>query len=319
MVGLPTEFRASVDSYSGPLDLLLYLIKKDEVDIFDIPLSEVIAQYHIYLDVLKHIDPNACGEFLVMAAHLMEVKSKLLLPREELLDDEEYEDPRIELVRQLLEYKKFKERALLLEKQLASHSQRYERPALQVPAEEEDLTAPLPLGNVDVWDLLTAFHRIQIALGAREPHKVVLEERPVEEFMEEVVETLRVADEHRALFEDLFLNARTRTEAIGYFLAILELAKQYRLVVHQDPETQFIQVRLRSDEEMQRLQREESRPTPSAEEQLLAEGEVAAEEELEDETLEDESADETEPEEPIVDAGGLGARDTFHRDGEEGP
>ena len=105
------DFRATVETYSGPLDLLLYLIRKDEVDVFDIPVSRVIEQYHEHLDFLRDIDPNVSGEFLVMAARLMEVKSKLLLPREGLEDeDEEYEDPRLELVKQLLEYKKFKER-----------------------------------------------------------------------------------------------------------------------------------------------------------------------------------------------------------------
>ncbi len=261
MVGLPTEFRASVDSYAGPLDLLLYLIKKDEVDIFDIPLSDVILQYQIYLEVLKEIDPNACGEFLVMAANLMEIKSKLLLPREELADDEEYEDPRIELVRQLLEYKKFKERALLLEDRLDEHKKRHHRPPADPPPDDEP-AGPLPLGNVDVWDLLTAFHRIQIALGQRVPIQVVLEERPLEEFMDEVVATLRSAEGQTALFDDLFLGARTRQEAIGYFLAVLELAKQYRLVATQGGASDIIHVRLRADEEMARLQREEREDEP---------------------------------------------------------
>src|SRR4029453_12051176 len=116
MVQLPSEFRPALETYRGPLDLLLYLIKKDEVDIFDIPILRIVEQYQLYLELLKDLDPNACGEFLVMAAHLMEIKSKLLLPREELDEAEEMEDPRIELVRQLLEYKKYKERALLLER-----------------------------------------------------------------------------------------------------------------------------------------------------------------------------------------------------------
>src|SRR5262245_5059412 len=114
MVQLPSEFRAALESYRGPLDLLLYLIKRDEIDIFDIPIARIVEQYQMYLEVLSQVmspqspaegslDPNACGEFLVMAANLMEIKSKLLLPREKLEEDEDLEDPRIELVRQLLE------------------------------------------------------------------------------------------------------------------------------------------------------------------------------------------------------------------------
>ena len=92
----PADFRATVETYSGPLDLLLYLIRKDEVDVFDIPLSLVITQYHEHLELLRDIDPSVSGDFLVMAARLMEIKSKLLLPREVLEDeDEEYEDPRL--------------------------------------------------------------------------------------------------------------------------------------------------------------------------------------------------------------------------------
>ncbi|MEM7235590.1 MAG: segregation/condensation protein A, partial [Planctomycetota bacterium] len=82
MVSLPKEFKASLESYHGPLDLLLYLIKKEEVDVFDIPIAKLVQQYQLYLEIIKNVDPNTCGDFLVMAARLMEIKSKLLLPRE---------------------------------------------------------------------------------------------------------------------------------------------------------------------------------------------------------------------------------------------
>jgi segregation and condensation protein A len=273
------DFRATVETYSGPLDLLLYLIRKDEVDVFDIPVSRVIEQYHEHLDYLREIDPNVSGEFLVMAARLMEVKSKLLLPRETLEgEDEEYEDPRLELVKQLLEYKKFKERALLLEKKIDAHKRRYVRPAQKLSIDAEGVTEPLPLGNTDVWDLLTAFHRIQLAIGRRVPHEIMLEDRPIAEFIEEVKETLRAAPEEGCLFEDLFRGARTQNEAIGYFLAILELAKEYILKVIQDELGQEIRVQRRDEEETRRLQAEEGNVagTGPAEKHLLrGEGEEA--------------------------------------------
>ena len=273
------DFRATVETYSGPLDLLLYLIRKDEVDVFDIPVSRVIEQYHEHLDYLREIDPNVSGEFLVMAARLMEVKSKLLLPREVLEgEDEEYEDPRLELVKQLLEYKKFKERALLLEKKIDAHKRRYVRPAQKLSIDAEGVTEPLPLGNTDVWDLLTAFHRIQLAIGRRVPHEIMLEDRPIAEFIEDVKETLRAAPEEGCLFEDLFRGARTQNEAIGYFLAILELAKEYVLKVIQDELGQEIRVQRRDEEETRRLQAEEGNAagTGPAEKHLLrGEGEEA--------------------------------------------
>lgn len=266
------DFRATVETYSGPLDLLLYLIRKDEIDVFDIPVSRVIGQYHEHLDFLRDIDPNVSGEFLVMAARLMEVKSKLLLPREVLEDeDEEYEDPRLELVKQLLEYKKFKERALLLEKKMDAHKMRYVRPQQKLDLDAEEVAAPLPLGNADVWDLLTAFHRIQLVIAQRVPHEVMLEDRPIEDFIAEVKELLLAATDGGCLFEDLFQGARTRAEAIGYFIAVLELAKQYVLTITQEESNSEIRVQRRSDEEIHRLQAEEleSTDTDPAQEHLL--------------------------------------------------
>jgi len=278
MVSLPSEFRATVETYSGPLDLLLYLIKKEEVDIFDIPLSAIIRQYQLYLEVLRDIDPNACGEFLVVAANLMEIKSKLLLPREELEENADLEDPRMELVRQLLEYKKFKERALLLEKQLDEHQRRYRRPPPALSQLAEELAEPLPIGNVDVWDLLTAFHRVQIALGQRVPVQVVVDRRPLGDFINEVRSTLSARETRSAPFEELFLGARSRDEAIGYFLAILELAKQYEVTVTQDRPGAVILVTLRSEEETRRLLELEARDVlaPSAETILASEGREAS-------------------------------------------
>jgi|TARA_B100001146_G_scaffold169390_1_gene150243 segregation and condensation protein A len=273
------DFRATVETYSGPLDLLLYLIRKDEVDVFDIPVSRVIEQYHEHLDFLRDIDPNVSGEFLVMAARLMEVKSKLLLPREVLEDeDEEYEDPRLELVKQLLEYKKFKERALLLEKKMDSHKRRYVRPRQELDIDAEDVTEPLPLGNTDVWDLLTAFHRIQLVIAQRVPHEVMLEDRPIEDFMNEVEALLQAASAGGCLFEDLFQGARTRGEAIGYFIAVLELAKQHILTITQDELGSEIRVQRRTDEEIERLQAEDSESAevePAEEHLLRGEGEEA--------------------------------------------
>ncbi|HVR73631.1 MAG TPA: segregation/condensation protein A [Planctomycetota bacterium] len=292
MVQLPPEFRAALESFSGPLDLLLYLIKKDEVDIFDIPIRRIVEQYQVHLEILSQVDPNACGEFLVTAANLMEIKSKLLLPAEVLPEDEALEDPRIELVRQLLEYKKYKERAILLEKRIDERRRRHERPRVSLGDDESRgadalLSGPLQLGNVTIWDLFTAFHKIQIALGAREPHRVILKERPIEEYIGAVENILREAPRHSANFEGLFSEARDRYEAIGILLAILEMAKQCRLSLHQEETFGTIEVRLHDPEEtralLERAALEAGSGVDPAEKLLLeGEGRAAAAEPIEE-------------------------------------
>ena len=242
MIQFPTEFRTSLESYQGPLDLLLYLIKKDEVDILDIPVSRITAQFFTYLSVLQSIDPNACGDFLVMAAHLMEVKSRTLLPTEPKLEGEEMEDPRMELVRQLLEYKKYKERAMLLSDRLDRHSRRYRRPETALPEGLEPDESPLDLGSVTVWDLLSAFHRIQLAIGERGPHRVVHEQRPVEDYISSLEERAGRSPGRQFRFETVFEECRDIYDAIGFLLALLEMAKRRMLTFRQDEPFGIIEV-----------------------------------------------------------------------------
>ena len=135
-------YRVDLDIYNGPLDLLLYLIRREELQIADIPIVRITEQYMAYLDLLQAMDINIAGEFLVMAATLMEVKSRMLLPRPELeVEDDEQEgqeDPRLELVRQLLEYKRFREAARDLELLGTEQSRRFARPAAQLVAGPEE-------------------------------------------------------------------------------------------------------------------------------------------------------------------------------------
>ncbi len=234
MVQLPAEFKATLESYQGPLDLLLYLIKKEEVDIFDIPIGRITEQYFAYLTILQSIDPNACGEFLVMAANLMEIKSRSLLPTEPALAGEESEDPRIELVRQLLEYKKYKERAMLLARRIDETSRRFHRPTADLPeGPPEEAESPLDLGNVSVWDLLSAFHRIQLSLGERGPHRVLHEERPMDDYIDAIRERGEEGS-RKFLFDELFSECRDVYDAICFFLAILEMAKRRLVRFHQE-------------------------------------------------------------------------------------
>ena len=243
MIQLPTDFRATLESYRGPLDLLLYLIKREELDVFDIPIARITEQYMLYLGILKNVDPNTCGEFLVTAAQLMEIKSKMLLPTELAEDeDEEFEDPRLELVLQLLEYKKYKERALLLEQRADEHRRKYRRPhqGLGEFVDEGEDTGPINIGSVSIWDLLTAFQRVQLTLRLREPHRILFEDRPIEEYIAAIERKFALAGPQapggarRVLFDDLFRDSRTRYDAVGFLLAILEMAKQATLRFSQD-------------------------------------------------------------------------------------
>ncbi len=239
MMQLPAEFRATLESYRGPLDLLLYLIKKEELDIFDIPISRITEQYLEYLQILGSIDPNICGEFLVLAAQLMEIKSRTLLPVDTPLDEdgEELEDPRLELVLQLLEYKKYKERALLLEHLVEQHNQKYRRPSQDLGDLLAADAGPASIGNVSVWDLLTAFHRVQLAVRQRQPHRILFEDRPIEEYVAEIraaFENGRADAKGWVPFESLFDRAENKYDAVGFLLAILEMAKQGELRFHQE-------------------------------------------------------------------------------------
>ena len=137
------DYRVDLDIYNGPLDLLLYLIRKEEVEITEIPVVRITEQYIAYMDLLQSLDINVAGEFLVMAATLMEIKSRMILPRPEMeIDDDAYEpeeDPRLELVQQLLEYKRFRDAADDLTSLGDEQSRRYSRPAAQIVVGPDDM------------------------------------------------------------------------------------------------------------------------------------------------------------------------------------
>jgi segregation and condensation protein A len=223
----PNDYRVELDVFRGPLDLLLYLVKREEVDIRDIPIARLAEQFKEYLNVLELIPVELAGDFLVMAATLMEIKIKMLLPRT--TDEEEAEaDPRIELVRQLIQYKKFKDAATLLEARAAEQSQRIARQAPPVP------TAPglQPVKPIELWDLVSAFGRLMRETMALQPQTIAVDQTPLHVYMEQVLERLR--EEPRVLFSTLFTPPYTRPRLVGLFLAILELTKQRSIIGEQE-------------------------------------------------------------------------------------
>jgi len=224
------DYKVKLDAYSGPLDLLLFLIRREEIDVYDIPIAEVTRQYMEYVRILEQIDPEAVGEFLVLAATLMEIKSRTLLPRPPAEEfDGPLEDPRQELVRQLLEYKTFKETARRLE--FAAETQSLKHP--RVPVLPEEPKDEVDLEGVDVWDLFRAFQRLLEQVGKLGPvHRVQIDDTPIALHADDILDALQRAEGVRR-FEDVFAG-RSRAEMIGLFLALLELIRQKRIRVSQD-------------------------------------------------------------------------------------
>jgi segregation and condensation protein A len=223
----PSEYQVNLEKFRGPLDLLLYLVKRDEVDILDIPIARIAEQFKEHLEVLQLIDVERAGDFLVMAATLMEIKSKMLLPRPEESAEVE-EDPRRELVRQLLQYKRFKEAAALLEGWAERQGQRL--PRLPIPEPARPAGQP-PLKPVELWDLVSAFGRLLRETLANEPQAVVVDHTPLHVHMETILGRLR--QEQRLPFSALFTPPHTRSRLVGLFLAVLELTKGRQIVPEQ--------------------------------------------------------------------------------------
>ncbi|HVT90477.1 MAG TPA: segregation/condensation protein A [Tepidisphaeraceae bacterium] len=237
------EYRVELDVYNGPLDLLLYLIKRDELDIYDIPITRITESYMQYVTMLKEmakehgLDINLAGDFLIMAATLMEIKSAMLLPKPPPTMDgqksaaAELADPRYELVQQLLEYKRFRDSAMLLDHQQKQHQQRYAR----IPAkfhEGDDEPPPLDLEEVQVWDLLEAFGRLMSEVGVRNlMHEVTYDDTPIDLHAADIED--RLHREGKLTLSTLMVGRKSRSEMIGVFLAILELIRQKKILATQ--------------------------------------------------------------------------------------
>jgi segregation and condensation protein A len=222
------DYQVNLETFRGPLDLLLYLVKHNEVDICDIPIARVTEQFLEYLRLLQMIDVERAGDFLVMAATLMEIKSRMLLPRADGPAADEA-DPRLELVRQLIEYKKYKDAALILEEQAERHLCRVPRQPTEVPAPPDP--GQQPLRRVELWDLVSAFGRLMRETLALQPRQIILDETPIQVHMERILADL--AGRPRVAFTDLFTPPHTRGRLLGLFLALLELIKGRRVVAEQ--------------------------------------------------------------------------------------
>jgi segregation and condensation protein A len=234
------DYQVNLDAFHGPLDLLLYLVKRDEIDVRDIPIARVAEQFRDYLDVLQFIDVEQAGDFLVMAATLMEIKSKMLLPHDEEREEEE-EDPRLDLVRHLIEYKKFKEAAALLEARAEQQSCRLTRQPASPPPSPDP--AQQPLRPAELWDLVSAFGRLMRETLSQQTEQIAVDHTPLHVYVEEI---LRQLPEGRSLpFSALLTPPHTRARLAGLFLAVLELIKRRALAAEQpEPFTEILLTRL---------------------------------------------------------------------------
>lgn len=222
-------YKIKLEVFEGPLDLLLYLIKKEEADIFDIPIAKITEQYLEYLEFMKMLDLNIAGEFIVMAATLMHIKSRMLLPPEELPPEEvEEEDPRAELVRRLIEYKKFKEAAGQLAQMEASRSLVFPRAVDEAQFIDE---AEGPYFEASIFDLITAFSAVLKSISKEAFLEVVKDEYTVEEKVHELFHLL--LEKPVLYFKDIFAKTKSRLEIIATFLALLELIRLKEVVVRQ--------------------------------------------------------------------------------------
>ena len=223
------DYRVNLDIFAGPLDLLLYLVRKDEVDIYDIPIAKITDQYIRYIEMLKSLDIDLAGNFLVMAATLMQIKSAMLLPKAEpeQLQADDLADPRAELIRQLLEYKKFKDAANLLSDAADKHKERFPRPDSIIEQIKPDAEPQIDIEQVSVWDLLEAFNSIMKATGANLDISRIKDDTPIDLYQIEILHRLQT--EGPMSFERIFESGANHLVMIGLFLALLELIRE-RLV-----------------------------------------------------------------------------------------
>lgn len=229
---MDTDYKVKLEVFEGPLDLLLYLIKQDEIDIHEISLERITNQYLEYLQVFKELNINVAGEFVVMAANLIYLKSRSLLPVDQQPPDEEAaeDDPRWDLIRQLVEYKKFKEAASQLQVRELEQERIFTRTGAGMVMGEG---APLVLGEVGIFQLINALQTVIKRLEARDDVREIFGEHfTVSDKIDTILE--RVSGKNGSVkFSQLFAELASRVEIVVTFLALLELIRLKQVLVTQ--------------------------------------------------------------------------------------
>lgn len=229
------SYQVRLAVFTGPLDLLLHLIERAEIDIYNIPIVQITDQFLAYIQAMEFFDLHVAADFLLMAATLMQIKARMLLPRpvvETEVETTEEEDPRLELVERLLEYKKAKEVATRLQEREAEARRFYPRTGGVFPDREVAATTE-PVGQVTLWDLVQAFSALLESLLPRlELEGMPEEEYSIQEMMEGIMN--RLAQTPRVCFSNLFSGLTSRKAVVASFLAMLELIRMRKVLVQQD-------------------------------------------------------------------------------------
>jgi segregation and condensation protein A len=224
------NFRVELEIFRGPMDLLLYLVRKHEVEITEIPIAPITAQFLEYIDLLRQLDLNQIGDFVDMASTLLEIKSRMVLPHggEE---GEEMPDPREELAARLLEYKKYKDAASMLDERSRSWQEHFPRLSDDLPPRGRNL-ADEEIREVELWDLVSAFGRIMRDRQAAQPSNIVYDDTPIHVYMAQI--QARLSGEERLTFQKLFHEGMHKSALVGVFLAVLELVRNYHVRTEQN-------------------------------------------------------------------------------------
>lgn len=248
------SYKIKLEMFEGPLDLLLYLIKKDQLNIYDIPIAQVTEQYMQYLELMKMLNLDIVGDFLVMAATLMQIKSRMLLPPDPNAQQEEELDPRDELVRRLLEYKQFKEIAENLRNRELTRQDFFGRILDVERTKELKEEAKEVYFEASLFDLITAFTKILKNVPKEVFYEVIKEEHTVEQKIHDILHML--LEKPKVMLGDLFSRSRSKIEIIVTFMAILELIRLREIIALQKRLFDEIEV-VRNKENMTAPQEEE--------------------------------------------------------------
>jgi len=220
-------------NFEGPLDLLLYLIKKEEIDIYDIPIASITKQYLEYIELMRELDLEIAGEFILMAATLIRIKVQMLLPKPALEEELEEEDPRAELVRQLIEYKRFKEVAESIEEREAEQRRLFPRTYFEWTKtfEKEEIPGDALLKDVTMFDLMTAFKSVLDNMPLITTHQVSTIGVTIDDQIEFIMD--QISKQERIGFTEIMSQFEERVVVIVTFMAILELIRTHRIRVQQ--------------------------------------------------------------------------------------
>jgi segregation and condensation protein A len=235
------RYRVKLDVFEGPFDLLLFLIRKNEVDIFDIPVSKITEEFLTYIEVMQILDLDVAGDFIEMAAILMHIKARMLLPRPEGLSDEEYEDPRTELVERLLEYKRFKEVSAEFGDLEEARRKLYPRQYFKFLETQEEITPEEFLDDVTLFDLMVAFRKALDNMPKVVYHEVKKIEVTIEQQSDYIIDQLK--NKKVVLFQDLMKNLKEKIIIIVTFIALLELCRNGKISVRQSDVFQDIRIK----------------------------------------------------------------------------